>query len=677
MCIRRLLYLTLLALLPQFIWAQEMTEGFKKMEAGDFAGAKSFFAEILRKNPENKTATICYGRSVGLDSSPSEAKEIFLKLLQNHPEDREVQLNYAESLIWNKDYEAAEHYYAEMIQENEPDFKLMLGYANSLSNLKKYGPAQEWIQKALQLQPDDPGALNSLKYIRLGKAYSLSQEKLYINALKILQENLAQFPGDQESLLSQANIYLLQKETSSAIHSFKEMAVTRKDSILAHLGIAVCYHEEKKENKALDHAENAFLKSKTEKDGTLVWRAQERLVQALLWNARYQKAQKMIGQLQENYGNTNQVLALHAAYGMYTGDFRSSIADYREILRTEASSFDANLGLANAYFANGNIAAAKNAGIATLKLFPGQSDAQKLMEKIEELSQPEISETRRYSFDNGHNESVSLNTTVKWPLNSRFSIGGNYTYRNTQNNALPNSAESNQLSIAAEYRLPIPVSFQLKGGLMQAQTEDPYTAIIGEISTQIAYFRRNHLSLGYRRDVQDFNADLLQQRLVGNHFFISDHYRSLLGLGWYFQFQTSSLSDENQRNLLYSSIYYQLLKKLKLGINYQYISFQEQRPKLYFSRGQYQSAEIFLNLVQSDNEQRFQYDLTAALGYQFIEEQARQGTYRFQANFLYDFSKSWRGGLFGNHSSMASATALGFSFTEFGLSLRYRLQRNQ
>lgn len=107
-----------------------------------------------------------------------------------------------------------------------------------------------------------------------------------------------------------------------------------------------------------------------------------------------------------------------------------------------------------------------------------------------------------------------------------------------------------------------------------------------------------------------------------------------MGLGWYFQFQTSSLSDENQRNLLYSSLYYQLLKKLKLGINYQYISFQEQRPKLYFSPGQYQSAEIFLNLVQSDNEQRFQYDLTAALGYQFIEEQARQGTYRFQANFF-------------------------------------------
>ena len=64
---------------------QNMEEGFKLLDSGQYEEAEDYFHEILEKNSENKTANICFGRALGLSGSPAEALALFYQLSERHP----------------------------------------------------------------------------------------------------------------------------------------------------------------------------------------------------------------------------------------------------------------------------------------------------------------------------------------------------------------------------------------------------------------------------------------------------------------------------------------------------------------------------------------------------------------------------------------------------------------
>ena len=80
----------------------------------------------------------------------------------------------------------------------------------------------------------------------------------------------------------------------------------------------------------------------------------ERYIQALLWNQKYKLARAQIKRLKSKFPDENRVFSLEATYGMYTSNFGISLDRYQSILKKETSSFDGNLGIANAYRASGN-----------------------------------------------------------------------------------------------------------------------------------------------------------------------------------------------------------------------------------------------------------------------------------------------------------------------------------
>jgi len=116
------------------------------------------------------------------------------------------------------------------------------------------------------------------------------------------------------------------------------------------------------------------------------------------------------------------------------------------------------------------------------------------------------------------------------------------------------------------------------------------------------------------------------------------------------------------------------LPVLKVGLNYQYISFKNQVPSIYFSPEQFNAGEVFLNLIKDEattKPKQWFYNLTTAFGYQFIEDNEKQSTYRLQGAFGYKFSERSVLNVYGTHSNIASATASGFTFTEVGLRLKW------
>ncbi|WP_103866700.1 lipopolysaccharide assembly protein LapB [Aquimarina sp. I32.4] len=662
-----------------FLVAQDMQEGFNYLETGKYDKAKSFFDTVLQEYPDNKTARLCYGRAVGLLGDSKEAVSIFTKLREEYTNDFEIKLNYAESLLWDKQFTKAETFYEKLIAEDATSFPAVLGYANTLSNLKKYKNALEMVNKALALQKGNPNAMLSRKYIRLGYANTIAQNKKYKEALALLDQNLIDFPNDKDTQLNKANMYLMTNDLVNAEKTYTALGINPKDSSLSLNGLSLVAHKKHKEKKALDIARLSYTKTnKNKKDEEGHLSAWERYIQALLWNRKFGEARKEIKKLGKSYPNNSRVLALQATHGMYTSNFGTSLQNYRKILKKDIGSFDGNLGIANAYRAVGDDIKSYTYAFRTLHYYPKQQDAQKLIKTLKKTHTPFVEETTAFTFDNGDNEAINVTVRSEIPLSVKFIPEVQYDYRTTKNTISMNEATSHDLSLGFLYKYSGRVSLQSRVGVTNANgfTTD-YTALIAEAVLKTKPFKLQSLDVGYKRELQNFNADLLNREIIMNNYFLNYNLSTNFNLGWYTQYIYTSQTDANSRNLLFTSLYYNVLHRpgLKAGINYQYLSFDNQVPAIYFSPGEFNLGEIFAEVV-SNPENNWFYTASAALGRQFVEEDPGSSTFRAEAKFGYRFSDRFKTTLYGKYSNIASATAAGFEYMEFGFKLKwYFLQR--
>ncbi|KAA1243292.1 hypothetical protein [Aquimarina sp. RZ0] len=657
------------------ILAQDMQEGFNFLETGKYKEASLFFENILKEYPENKTAKLCYGRAVGLSGDSEKAILIFTALRNQFPEDFEIKLNYAESLLWDRQFPEAEPFYKKLTDEQPTSFPAVLGYANTLSNLKKYPLALKEVTKALNLQKGNANALISRKYIRLGYANQISQNKEYEKALAMLAQNLVDFPNDKDTQLNRANIYLITKKLDSATAVYKEIATNTKDSIIAMNGLALIAHQKHKEKKALEITRTNIKKAEryANSDAELYFSAKERYIQALLWNQKFSTATQEIEKLQSAYPNNNSVLSLSASSGMYTSHFKKSIKNYTQILSVSESSFDGNLGIANAYRATANDMKAYEYAFKTLHFYPKQPDAEKLIQTLKKSHTPFIEEKTTFTFDNGDNEAVSLYLNSEIPFSTKFKTTASYTYRTTKNEKTAIDAKSHTISAGLNYIWNGRISMSGNIGVTSANGRtNTFTSLLGEIIIKTKPFRLHNLDIGYRRELQNFNADLINREILMNHYLCNYNLSTNFNLGWFTQYMYTLQTDDNTRNLVFTSLYYSILRRpvLKTGINYQYISFANQVPTTYFSPEKFHLTEIFAELV-SDPQKKWFFQISAALGKQFVEEDPASTTFRAESKLGYRFSNRFITNIYGKYSNIASATAAGFRFTEFGFKLKW------
>jgi len=668
--------LSIVLIITSSVYSQNMQEGFQYLETGKFDKAEIFFQKILVDYPNNKTANLCYGRAVGLNGNAPKAVNIFTNLLEEYPKDLEIELNYAESLLWGKQFENAKVYYTTLVAENPTNFAALLGFSNTFSNLKEYENALIYVNKALEISVKNPNAMVSKKYIRLGYANEFVQKQNYSKALSLLNENLIDFPNDKETLLNKVNIYLMTKETDNATKIYKEIATNAKDSLLALNGLSLVAHINEKDKSALEISKTALLKSKIIKDTTLTKQTFERYTQALIWNRKFKEAETKIKDLILDYGEQNWVLALRATLGMYRSDFKETIADYEQILKKDSLSFDGNLGSTNAYFANGEINKAYSGVFKTLDIFKNQKDAVGFLNKINKNYTPYVEEKLSYTFDNGDNVAYSSFTKITFPINTSLSFSANYEYRKTENTVSKNEAKSNNFNLELQYQLHPKIIFNAKGGISRANSySNNYSQLLAEVFFKMKPLKLQDLEIGYKREVQNFNADLVDKEIASNNLILNYNLSTNFKFGWYTQYLYTTQTDENERNLLFTSLYYNFLSKpaFKGGLNFQYITFKNQVPETYFSPEKFNAVEVFIDI--SKNDKKLFYSLNAATGYQYIEDQPKQSTYRVQAKLGYNISERFITNIYGTRSNIASATAAGFTFTEVGVVLKWYLTR--
>ena len=667
----------LFLILSNFTNAQDMSKGFSNLEKGEFDQAEVFFGNILKNYPQNKTARLCYARAIGLNTQAKKALELFIDLKKEYPGDLEIELNYAESLLWNKKFDEAKVFYSGLVDRNPTNFVGHLGYANTLSNLKEFKEALVQVNKALELSPGNPGPLISRKYIKLGYANQKVNEKSYAEAETFYNEILIDFPNDKETLLNKANLYLITKNISKGKETYTTIA--QNDPIIALNGLSLIEHIDGKEKKALVLSEEAILKVANNTDENLFKQTQERYVQALIWNKKYTLAEAKIKELNTKYAKENWLLALSATLAIYRSDFKDSIKYYTTILENDSKSFDGNLGIANAYYASGEVANAVAAANKTLEIFKNQNDAMNFMKKINQEFTPYLEEKLSYSFDNGDNTAKASRTLISIPLSTKLTINTTYQYRETENTTTKVSAKTNDFLLGINYKLLPKISYTLDAGLTSASSNTTkYNQLLVNTYFKIKPFKLQDLEVGYKREVQNFNSDLIDKQIAANNYYFNYNMGTNFNFGWFTQYFYTSQTDNNTRNLLFTSFYYNFMSNpvLKGGLNYQYIAFKNQVPTDYFSPKKFNAVELFLEILKDEQiveAKSWFYNANVATGFQFIEDNSKQWTYRVQAKFGYKFSDRLLTNIYGTRSNIASTTAAGFTFNEIGLRLKWNM----
>lgn len=677
MSLKKLIFLFALFIV-QWIFAQDMKEGFTYLETGKYAKAETFFDGILKDYPENKTARLCYGRAIGLNGQAKEANILFTALLADYPNDFEVKLNYGESLLWNNNFTDAKIYYNGLVTEDPNSFAAQLGFANTLSNLKEYESALSVVNTALEVSPGNPNALTSKKYIYLGYAYQNQQGQNYEKAEELLKKNLELFENDKDTLLNLANLYLIWNQLDKAKATYNTLAEQPDHKIIAQNGLALVEHLNSKEKKALSVSTEAYQSLNAKTDKSIVKQTTERYAQALIWNKKFSEATTLIDNLIIEYPNQNWVLSLRATLNIYKSNFKDSLKDYDQILVNDSTSFDGNLGKANVLKALGYTENAYKSAENTLKFYEEQKDATNFINQLDNSFAPTLESKAAYTFDNGDNNAFSFSNNVIFPLSLKFSLLGSYNYRTTNNSTTDNSATSNDMSLGLSYKLIPSITFKGTAGLTSATAETgDYTQLLTDLSFSIKSFKLQSLDVGYKRQIESFNADLLDREIVQNNYYANYNLGTNFNLGWFTQLMYTSQNDGNSRNLLFTSLYYNLLAKpsVKVGFNYQHITFKDQLPTIYFSPEKFNAYEVFVNLIKDEaavKPKEWFYNLTGAFGYQYIEDDPKISAYRVQGAFGYRFSERSILNVYGTRSNIASATAAGFTFTEIGLRFKWQ-----
>lgn len=658
--------------------SQDMKEGFTYLETGKYKEAEVFFKDVLKTYPKNKTARLCYGRAVGLNGNSTKALNLFINLLNDFPNDFEVKLNYAESLLWDKKFDVAENYYEKLIKENDKSFSALLGYANTLSNLKKYNKALVYVDKALEVSPNNPNALVSKKYMRLGLANEYLNKQEYSKAEAILKENFTDFKDDKETLLNLANLYLISNQYSKAEETYIKLGSNNENKNISLNGLALVQHLKSKNKLALNTSKTSVnsLPSNASKD--IKNQTIERYIQALIWNKKFKEADKEINNLfKSNNKPENWMLSLRATLNIYKSNFDKSIEDYNLILKKDSASFDGNLGKANALKALGYYNKAYLGAENTLSFYDNQKDATQFINKLDESFTPFVEAKTSYSFDNGNNDAYMYQLNSEYSFSTKFKVLASYNHRFTKNPVTNLEATSNNVLVGFSYQLFNNVVFKSNLGVTSSNANsNDFTQLLADVAFEIKPFKLQNLEIGYKREIQNFNAELIDREIVQNNFILNYNLSTNFNLGWFTQYYYTSQNDSNTRNLLFTSLYYNILEKpsLKAGVNYQYITFKNQVPTIYFSPSKFNAYEIFINLIKDENiakNKTWFYDLTAATGLQFIEDDAKQSTYRIQGKLGYKFSERSLLNIYALQSNIASATAAGFTFTEIGLRFKW------
>lgn len=676
---KKLIFLFLSLLSSITICAQlGMEEGYAMLESQDYDNAANFFTGILDEEPNNKTARICFGRAVGLRGDHDEALSVFKSLEENYPSDIEVELNLAEAYMWKQNYQEAYQIYQDLLEVDSNHYVVNLGYANANASLNNSEEALKYINKTIAIDSSQKGAFISKKYILLALADQKRKDWEYEQSHQYLNEVEALFPNDKDAVLNRATVYLSQKDVESATKVFSKLYSENIKPLDGLLGLSYTALLKGKKKQSLQYAQQALsytIQHELPNDQYL--RAAVNEINALVNAKQNKKANKRLKELERAFPNEPSVLLTKARVKVWQREPSKGLELYQSLRGLFPDSFEWNMGVAEAYRSMGKNKVAVSYIDSALTIIPRQPDAMSLLEELDFESKTLIVLGGNISDDIGGNAASLGKVIVEYKKGDAHTFYGSYANRNAKQKV--EVLGSTQQTLIIGDRWAISPTLRLDGALgfvKGSSLEGNPTSHLLDIGLQKTVFKNHNLGLKYSREAHNYTVDLIDSGIIMDHIVTNYSFQSNIGIGTYNQYIKTYQSDANQRDLLYSSIYYSFnhLPIVKLGASGSMLKYEFKAADLYFSPSILKTGELFAELSNPDvYKGRMSYRVMLAIGLQKIEELPTQTTRRVDASISYKFSRAVQLEASYMNSNAADSNAVGFSYSNFGLNLRIKL----
>ena len=241
------LYRKALALNPN-VPALRLDLGLALFKAGDLNGAIPEFTELLKNappdSPEAQRIRILIGMAHYGLAQYAEAVPFLKEAAKHDQQNLPLRLALAHSCLWSKQYPCVMDVYKEVLTLNSESAEADMLAGEALDEMKDNAGSTKMFRAAVKANPKEPN-------VHFGLGYLLWTQRIYPEAAKEFEAELANDPNHAQSMLYLADTHLQLNQPEIALPLLEKAARLDPSLSLVHLDLGIIYGDSGRNEDAL------------------------------------------------------------------------------------------------------------------------------------------------------------------------------------------------------------------------------------------------------------------------------------------------------------------------------------------------------------------------------------------------------------------------------------------
>jgi tetratricopeptide (TPR) repeat protein len=222
--------------------------GLALFKAGQLKDAIPEFSMLLKSappdSPEAQRITILLGMAHYGLTQYLEAVPFLKKAATRDQQSLPLRLALAHSCLWSKQMQCVLDVYHEILTLNSESAEADMLAGEALDEMKDNAGATKMFRAAVQANPKEPN-------VHFGLGYLLWTQKIYPEASKEFQAELANDPNHVQSMLYLADSHIQMNQPESALPLLEKVVKLDPSVSLAHLDLGIIYSDSGKNEDAM------------------------------------------------------------------------------------------------------------------------------------------------------------------------------------------------------------------------------------------------------------------------------------------------------------------------------------------------------------------------------------------------------------------------------------------
>jgi tetratricopeptide (TPR) repeat protein len=498
------------------------------------------------------------------------------------------------------------------------------------------------------------------------KALALRKDENYSGAILQLDSILSYNNNDAPILLFKGDLMLQSKRYAEAAATYKKILPLNYEHTIVQINLSYALFMNHKPGKALEFAQQAWEQNKTNTSAIV------NHFNALLWNINTTKAAAFLQQ-QQSLLTAAQVLVLRARLYTTSGDYTNGLKYYDSLVSSYPDKYYVQ-EYAEVLLGKKEISQSEQTMKTSEKLF-SVNEYKVYRQKLNAAKLQNTGTEFVYFKDVAKN--IRIENIAWWQQRDgrtyRFRVSAGFASLTSAQHEKTN-AQFAHVTVTERWNKAWTGQTDLHLQLIQPFGSKGFKGITGKQTVQYQPNDRRMIGLSLSREILNFTASLLQKNIGSNNIGYVTHLMMSGKTGFYSQGSWGLLSDKNQNQQFFGSIYHLFRTEptLKAGLNFSAVHYMDSSIKTYFSPNKYLSSEVFADYsTPLPNLSKFYLQLQGGAGLQKIENQQWDPAFRFQTELGLRL-KHLETALKYQTSNVATSSGAGYKFNWFTFRLAWR-----